>query len=391
MNDTAKLLMQSSHRSVIEISTSALHHNIEILKQLSHSSELAVVVKSNAYGHGMTLIASELERNPHVAWLCTVGIQEAVLLRQAGCTKRLLSMAYIDLPISQALEHSIDLTIDDDSLIAFYHEEAARMQRVLKVHIKIDTGLTRLGIAPESAVELIKKIKTSYPWLDVVGVFTHLADTNNVDQSYTYYQLDLFESILRELRNQGITIPCTHALSSGGLTLPFNYQNPVLPLAAPIQKKHPYGYSMVRLGTNVYGLYKSDIQRQRLHDYDSTIALKPVLSWKSSIVHIDTRSSEFSSEPRRLALIPVGYADGYPTIMSNKAHVLIRGKQVQVSHVDADRLAVDVTNLPEVSFQDPVILIGTGVTAHDNACHAQTINNELLTRLSPEIMRIAVD
>jgi alanine racemase len=390
MDDTAKRLLQPS-RSIIEISRSALHHNIAILKRLSSSSELAIVVKSNAYGHGMMSVALELEHNAHVTWLCTVGIQEAVALRQAGSTKRLLSMAYNDAPIGEALEHSIDLTIDDESLIALYHEEAARVKRLLKVHIKIDTGLTRLGVAPEAAVKLIKKIKTDYPWLDVFGVFTHLADTNNIDQSYTHYQLSLFDGILEELKRNGMVIPCTHALSSGGLTLPFNPQNSVQQPAERLQKKSPYEYSLVRLGTNVYGLYKSDIQRQRLHAYDPTISLKPVLSWKSSIVHIDTASGQFSSETRRSAFIPVGYADGYPTILAQKAHVMIRGKQAKVVQVNADRLSIDVTDLPEVGIQDSAVLIGDSVSAHDNAYHAQTINNELLTRLNPDIKRILVD
>jgi alanine racemase len=378
-------LIESNQRSLIEINTSFLRHNITHINRLAaaNKSQLGIVIKSDAYGHGMIPLAHELESYPEVAWLCTAGIEEALVLRQLGSTKQLLSMTYVDAPLQEAIINDIDVAVDDVALLRDCNAAAAQLKKRIRIHIKVDTGLSRLGVFPQDVLSTLHAIQKNYPWIETLGIFTHLADTNNADQHYTYQQLLTFNTVLQNLTKAGLSIPFTHALSSGGLTF-------------PLANNQTYFFndlrlhSMVRVGTNVYGLYKSEIQKERLLAYDPPFTLKPLLAWKSRIVSCSGGSQNI---PKKVAVIPVGYADGYPQILAGKASVVVGKTKTAILEVREDFMIIDVSDLPELCLGESVTLIGNhdGITATELATEAQTINNELLTRLSPAIKRYLVE
>ncbi len=378
-NEQLASCLHENQRSIIHLSRSALIHNINHLITLAHAqkSQLGIVIKSDAYGHGMLALASELEHVSEVTWLCTAGIEEAIIIRQAGSKKNLLSMTYIDTPLDEAIHYAIDVTVDDVAVLAECNAAAERLQKSIRVHLKIDTGLSRLGIFPNNVIPTMELIRKRYPWVSVYGIFTHLSDTNNRDLEYTYYQLNKFKEVLDQLKQASFIIPFTHALSSGGLTVGLSREE--------MHKSLACHYSLVRVGTNVYGLYKSHVQKERLELYDPSLVLQPILTWKSSIVH-----SEIS---RQQAIVPVGYADGYPQILAHKAHVLMQGSKAPVVEINSDYMVVDVSAIPTAQNGDEVTLIGQegSITAQEIAHHAQTINNELLTRINPSVKRIVCD
>lgn len=404
MNESATLFLPSESRSILEISSSALRHNLSVIKALSNDSDLGIVVKSDAYGHGMKLLIPEFEMNAHVPWLCTAGIDEAIMVRRLGWKKHLLSMAYNDLTIEEAIHHAIDVTLDDECLLNQFNDAAVRMAKSLRVHVKVDTGLGRLGIVPHQVLSLFDRLKKDYPAVSVVGLFTHLADTNNPDQTYTYHQLAIFNDVINNLVQAGFELPYTHALSSGGLTLGKENSSPTTRVIDSRSSSHRYSprYSMVRVGTNAYGLYKSEVQKERFQRLELACDLKPILAWKSllgALRSIDAGFHAFSghrfdaSKPMTVGIIPVGYYDGYPSMLAHRANVLIGAHKARVLSVAAETLLVDLTAVTKPRIGDHVVLIGDfpGITASQLAEQAETINNELLTRLNPHIPRILVD
>ena len=375
-------------RTWIEINRSALLANIMHLKKLTKNTALGCVVKSNAYGHGILAVSSLLESVPDIVWLFTIGFQEACLLRAHGITKKILALGYADLEYQEAILNNIDIAITDadHTLIDHINEQAQALNKKASVHLKIETGLGRLGLATHEVVPFAQYIKENCPFIDLHGIFTHLSDSNNENLEYTYHQLDTFNHVIDALKQRNINIPCTHALSSGSLSLPYP------------DKPH-YNYATVRIGGNMYGLWKSELQKKRFHAIDASIELEPVLSCKTKIFHIGHHPAGSSIGYMRafitqrdsiIAILPVGYADGYPRILSNNAHVLVNGILAPVAGiVSMNLMAIDITNVPSVAVGMEVSLIGPhqGITADEMARKAGTITNELLTRINPLIER----
>lgn len=358
-------------RSWIELSSSAFTHNVTVLSSLCASGvSFGIVVKANAYGHGMVSVAHMAERDNRISWLYTAGIEEALALRAAGIKKPILAMAYHDASLIDAIAQNITLTVYDlssaECIIATVKQLDASSSGIVlvSVHLKIDTGLARLGAMPQDALSLIRLL-TNYPNIRLQGIFTHLADTNN-DLQFAYQQIHLFNTVIKEINQAGCTIPLVHALASGSLLMRVS------------------GHNLVRVGSNVYGWWKSSRQEARFLQHNPHLFLQPVLRWLSTINTIQHK------EDRILVQIPVGYYDGYPKSVEHKACVEIRGQYAPILSIDEHEMWVDGTGIAELLPGDTVILLGGAgqVSATMLSSLAETINNEITSRINPQIPRI---
>lgn len=372
-----------SLRTWIEIDQAAFKHNIQQLLNFTRGkTKMGIVVKANAYGHGMLEIAQLCEKEAAISWLFTVSIEEALQLRTAGISKPILALAYHDGDLEQAIKQDIDITVWDTGICARLEQAAQRAGKNARIHLKIDTGMSRLGLFPHEVPNFVKQIK-NLKHIELFGIFTHLSDTNNSDLSFTHQQLEYFDKLIAELKEAGCTIPFTHALSSGGLLL-------------------PHHYSCVRIGTNAYGFWKSALQQQRFSYALPGITLRPVLRWKTRIIQIkDIKVGDavgynrafIAPHAMRIAILPVGYFDGYARALSGKGIVAVQGKEAPVLGIVSMNLtAIDITGHEHCVIGDEVELISMtpGTSATDIASLLQTINNEVTTRIHPDIPRIVV-
>lgn len=367
------------HRTWIEIDAQALLHNVATMHALCEHSRLGVVVKANAYGHGMVEIAQLLETYPQVQWLFVAGPHEGITLRKQGIKKPILALSYLDSSLAQAIEHDIVITVytQEDALVV--QAAAEQLQKRARVHIKIDSNMSRLGIMPEQCAQFFAFMQMlSHVHLE--GIFTHLSDTNNSDLTFTYGQLRLFDTVITQHAKPEML---KHALASGSLML---------------EKK----YDLVRAGTNIYGFWKSNIQKKRFESLMPGITLQQVLTWKTKIIQIKelpagacvgyNRAFQ-ASKPCRVATIAVGYYDGYPRQLSNKGFVLVHGVRAPViGMVSMNMTTIDITHIPDVLLHDEVVLLGNipGVRATEIAETIGTIANDVVARINEHIPRIVV-
>ena len=373
-----------NQRTWVEISESAFNHNVTQLKQLVGSCQLALPVKANAYGHGLQQIAYLAEKNDYITLLCTANSDEALFLRKSGIKKPILNLVYYSQDdMRECIQNDIVLTIVDAQTAYQVIKCAESLKQKVRVHIKIDTGLHRLGALAAEIESLLAVL--NHDSLIVEGIFTHISDKDNVDQSYTRQQLDLFADSVQKFIKHGTQSLLIHALSSGALEFASDYH-----------------YSMVRPGTNMYGLWSSSVSQQRVNACYNGFTLHPVMTWKTRIMQIKDLDAQAyvgyartyqTTRPTKIAILPIGYWDGYPRILSNRSQVMIKNSLAPIIGIISMNLAiVDVTDISHVEVDDEVILLsGTaGITASDIATLAGTINIEITTRINSMIPRIMV-
>lgn len=371
----------NEYRTWIEIDSLAFHHNIAQLSSvIGPRTSLGVVVKADAYGHNLELIGKLCQENHAVSWLFTAGIKEAVRLRMNGVTKSILVLAYADDNPLALLDYQITYGVSDTQTARQFSEIAVRLQQKITVHIKIDSGMSRFGFQPETLKAAYQELST-LPGLAITGIFTHLSDTNNSDYSFIKQQLAIFDTAVHDLENILKRKLFTHALASGALHL---------------LKR----YDCVRVGTNVYGYWKSPLQQQRLSALQRSISLQPILTWKTRIIALKNinpgdavgyHRAFIAPKPMKIAILPVGYYDGYPRGLSHKGQVLIRDTYAPlIGIISMNSMLVDVTDIGSVQIDDEVVLCGDfpGLRGHDLAAMTDSIQNEFLTRISPCIPRV---
>lgn len=377
--------MKNSYRTWIEIDSKAFNHNISELRNLiSPQTALGVVAKADAYGHGLELIGTLCQENSDVSWLFTAGLAEAVRLRQAGVTKPILVLAYIDDDMRYLIDYDITCSVCDmHSARELAAVGRARKQKI-SVHIKIDTGMSRLGFMPADMQKVLTALN-ALEYLDITGIFTHLSDTNNSDYSFTKSQLQRFNDTTKMVELLLKKKLFNHVLASGALHL-----------------THEYRYDCVRVGSNVYGLWKSPLQQQRLTALNPEISLVPLLTWKTRIIdikHINAGDAVgyhrtfIATGPMKIAILPIGYYDGYPRALSHKGHVLVRGAYAPViGIISMNLMVVDVSGIGSARIDDEVVLCGNfiGVSAHDLAIVTDSLHLEFLTRISPYVARVVI-
>lgn len=370
----------NSSSSWLEIDTKAIEHNITMYKNIIGHALLAPVIKSNAYGHGIELIAKICDQNPLVDMLCVVSVREALLLRREGITKPLLVISILDDSLEEAVAHNIDLVAYNFETITQLNAIGQNLGKKAQIHLKFDTGLSRLGLHSDNLLALIEQIH-SLPFITIRGIFTHFAESESDDQTFTAHQLAQFNTFIKKLDARGIHIPLKHAACSAAITASTDNH-----------------CTMVRLGIGLYGLWPSQENKQLTERLYPAFSLKPVMTWKTRIIQIKEIPAGSSvgydrtyqaNHHTRLAILPVGYWDGLDRGLSNKGHVCINNQLAPIRGKIAMNLCIiDITGL-DVSPHDEVIILGNypGVTAEAIAQHCDTINYEIVTRINPLLPR----
>ena len=349
----------------------------QIRSKVGSQVKVLSMVKANGYGHGAAAISKALAAEGSDAFGVAT-TEEGVELRQAGiCTPILvLAGAYPD-QVDQFFDNSLTPVIHALASLEELDAIVHRRKKSLNVHLKIDTGMGRIGLLAAEFNSWLPKIKTLKA-LKIEGVFSHFSHAESVEGSYTRQQLRTFQGIVERLRAEGIFPSLVHlANSAATITLPQAY------------------FDMVRPGLMLYGIYPSPAMA-------SQICLKPVLSWKTRILQlkkvpagssISYGQTFVTKRESFIATLPIGYADGYPRLLSNRGEVLVTGKRAPVAgRVCMDLTMIDVIDIGKIQQGDEVVLLGrqgdAEISADDMAAWADTISYEILTSIGARVPRI---
>ena len=367
----------------LEVNLPQLKQNLETIRTHVRSAKVMPMVKANAYGHGIEGVAPYIE--PYVDYFGVALVEEAIQLRQLGIKKPILvagGTLIEQLPLF--FEHDLILTASSLDLLTASEQLASSTRQRLKVHLKIDTGMERVGIHEYEAEEFIKKsIACSH--LEVEGIYTHLANSETLESDTLLsnknglvkasLQLERFQEVLRFYEKNSLPMPMRHVCNSGGiLNLPEAHLD------------------IVRPGVLFYGVYPG-------RDIQTKLDVKPALTWKSRVAYskvtLPGRSVSYGSlwqaEARtRIVTIPCGYADGYFRRMTNQARVIVNEKEYpQVGRICMDQFMVDVGE-DDVMVGDEVTLLGGGITPEELADWTGTNEYEVMTNISARVPRVYV-
>lgn len=380
--NTTLFTQNHAHVTWVEIDAQAFEHNLQQYKAAVHPIEFAPVIKSNAYGHGIELIAKLCEKSSAVDRICVVALSEAITLRKLDITKPIIVLSILDVDLEHAAIHDIAVVVYDMQAAHQLNEIGKKYDKKINVHIKIDTGLSRLGFLVTQSLSIIKVIH-EMTFICIQGIFTHFAESEKDDQTFTNLQIERFTTLLNELEAVNINIPLKHSSCSAAIT-----------------GNTDSHFTLSRAGIGIYGLWPSPENQMLTKLHMQNFSLKPVLTWKTRIVQIkEIASGSYIGYDRthqvvrntKLAILPVGYWDGYDRGLSNKGTVLIHNRLAPViGRVAMNLMMVDVTDIPQTAVDDKVTLLGNhaGITAEDLAHHAATINYEIVTRINPLLPRI---
>lgn len=377
-----------------EIDLGALAHNYRELRRVTApSAVMMAVVKADGYGHGAPQVARVALKNG-VELLAVARMGEAIQLREAGISAPILLFghslpSYVDILASKDIRAALNSLEGARSISA----EAVRRKTRIKAHIKIDTGMGRLGLLADEiaiqkdsgeqfkrAIDDVLAIK-ALPGIEVEGIFTHFANADSRDKGHATRQLSCFTKMLETLKQHSFRVRYRHAANS----------------AAIIEMPDSH-LDLVRPGIAQYGLWPSgEIDRQR-------IDLKPVMSIKSRIIHVKNVGADFTVSygsthitpcPTRIATIPVGYADGYDRILSSSGHMLVKGVRAPIiGRVCMDLTMIDVGHVPGVRLEDEVVILGSQgdetISADEIAERVGTINYEIVSSLTSRVPKVYV-
>ncbi|WP_058301457.1 alanine racemase [Gorillibacterium timonense] len=375
--------MDSFYRSTrVEISLDALRHNIEAFRSfLPERIELMAVIKADAYGHGAVQVAQEaLEHG--VSYLAVAFLDEALELRQAGIDAPILVLGHTPVKgIELAASQGITLTAFSEEVLEALARRPADAPE-LSIHVKIDTGMGRLGLQrTEEAVSYIERA-LALPGVRVEGLFTHYACADETDKTVTLSQYERFKAVVDAFATKGISFPYIHAGNT----------------AAAIDTPE-LTYNMVRLGIGMYGLYPSE------EVIKENIELRPVMSIKAEIVHLKKVEAgagisyghryHTQKDGEVIATLPIGYADGYSRMLTGKAEALVRGTRVPiVGTICMDQCMAEVTGVDGAEAGDEVVLLGSQgaetLSAEEIAAKLGTINYEITCMISHRVPRIYI-
>ncbi|WP_348237030.1 alanine racemase [Trichocoleus sp. Lan] len=368
-------------RAWVEIDLAALAHNVRQLRRfLSPKTALMAVVKADAYGHGAITVA-EIACQAGASWLGVATIPEGIQLREAGIQAPILILGASNTTEQvQAIAHwDLQPTLCTPQQALVFSETLGTLNRSLAVHVKLDTGMSRLGTPWQQAAEFVSLVQR-LPHLKISSIYSHLATADSPDPTGMRQQQDRFEEAIALIKTTGMTPPRLHLANS----------------AAALSDPSLH-YDMVRVGLATYGLYPAPHLK-------SVIDLKPVMKVKARVTQVKNISAgtgvsyghQFvASRDMRLAAIAIGYADGVPRNLSNKMQVLLRGQQVpQIGAITMDQLMLDVSAIPDLQTGEVVTLLGqegnAGISADDWAATLGTISWEILCGFKHRLPRVAV-
>lgn len=339
--------MKSYTRIRARIDLDAIEYNIEKMKEnLPEDTKLIVVAKADCYGHGALQTTSLLSLKEYVWGFAVATLDEAIVLRRGGITKPILVLGCI-FPEQwvDALENNIRITVYTEELTKVLSDLAVKIGRKAYVHVKLDTGMGRIGFTPgKEGADKIEEI-SKLPNIVMEGLYTHFSKADEGDKSYTMKQMEAYTWMKEELAGRGITFSYYHCCNSAGI----------------IDLKGA-GQNLSRAGISTYGMYPSE------EVHKENVDLKPALELISHVAFvkcvdegemISYGGTYVTKRRTKIATIPVGYGDGYPRSLSNKGYMLIHGKKAPIiGRVCMDQCMVDVTEIEDVKFGDEVVLVG---------------------------------
>lgn len=395
LRDMQESDMNIGYRSTwVEVDLSALEFNYHQVKRIvGKKTKIMAVVKCDAYGHGLLPIARRLAKL-NVEYLGVASIDEAIALRNNRITSPIVILGNIfEQDIELVLQYNLTQTISDYQLAQRLNQKAKRTGKVIKVHINVDTGMGRLGILYKEAKAFLKQISVLSN-LKIEGLFTHFPNAD-CDPEFTHYQIESFNQLISDIKRMGIQIPLLHTANSMAI------------LGYP--QSH---FNLVRPGLMLYGIYPKpglDINLVRKGSSKESglskgVKLKPVLSLKSRIVYskrmppgmgISYGHTYITKKRTTVAVLPIGYGDGYPRNLSNRADVLLKGRRFRISGtISMDQIMVDVGD-SRVTLGDEVVLIGrqknSQISAEELARLAGTIPYEIVCGIGSRIPRVYIN
>jgi len=380
--------MISSSLTTVEVSQKALVHNLrQFRKRVGKKIKIMAVVKANAYGHGIKEVAGIVSKKG-ADWLGVNSLEEGIILRQEGIKLPILILGNI-LPgkIGEAIKNDLSFVVYHRAIIKKANQEAKKLKKSARAHLKVETGTNRQGIGLNE-ISPFAKFCASQKNVFLEGAYTHYANIEDtLDPSFAIEQLAKFKQALQLIKQRNVKIPIKHTACT----------------AATILFEETY-FDLVRVGIGLYGLWPSRETKVSAQEKRIKIDLQPVLSWKTKVAQLKTvKKGETISYGRtyktrrksRIAILPVGYWDGYDRKLSNSGRVLIRGQLVPVlGRVCMNMIMVDVTDISKVKVEDEVVLLGkqrkNEITAEEMAQKIGTINYEIVTRINPELPRKVV-
>jgi alanine racemase len=363
--------------SIAEIDLSALANNLETARKRATHAAVIAVVKANAYGHGAVEVALHLqERGVEAFGVAT--LSEAEQLREAGITQTIVCLfGFFPGDEQTIVRLRLQPVVYEQRMIEALAQESCKAGCITPVHLDVDTGMGRVGVLPDEATAMAQLIHRA-EGLVLVGIMTHYTEADLADSDFTGRQAKILGEVVDNLKTAGITCKTCHQANS----------------AATLSGKIAPG-NTIRPGLLLYGVYPGEATAK-------LGGLKPVLSWKSRILHLKQAPTGtpisygrtfITTRPSLIATIPVGYADGYNRALSNRGEMLVRGKRAPiVGRVCMDLTMLDVTDIPGVTPGDEVVLIGTSgdrqITADELAAITNTINYEILTSIGSRVRRV---
>jgi len=381
--------VRKSRLNWVEISKDNLMHNLSVIRKLiGKEKKLMAVVKSNAYGHGMLEVA-RIATKGGADWLGVNSVEEGIELRDKGIQEPILILGYVPLKdLKEAIKNNFRLTVYNEETVEELDKISKEVKKSIPIHIKIETGTNRQGVKDEELASLLKFIRNS-PLLKLEGISTHFANIEDTtDHSYAQYQLDEFKKITTKFFRKEDNLIRHTACSAAILLFPETH------------------YEMVRAGISMYGLWPSKQTKVSFSmKGKEPPELKPVLSWKTTIAQLkDVPEGSYigygctyrTTRKAKIAVLPVGYYDGYSRAFSNVSYVLVKGRRAPVrGRVCMNIIMIDVTDIEDVNLEDEVVLLGRQgdeeITADYLAGLASTINYEIVTQINPMLERKVVD
>lgn len=363
----------------VEVDLDALTHNVMEIKRLAGSQTLCAVVKADGYGHG-AVVCTRLFQRLGIDYFAVASVTEAIELRAAGVDSPILLLGWTpDHRIPDVIEHHLIPTVFSVEQAKVYAAAADQRAVVQPIHIKIDTGMNRLGLPPTTeSLEEVLAI-SQLPHIEIQGIFSHLALFFTNDNRFSIHQSQTFQHFVHQLEERGLHIPCKHIANSAGL----------LDVSSD-------GFSMVRVGSALFGLNpRAGIPKEKLN-------IKPAMTFKTVISHIKMVEAGqgisyghtyITPSPRKIATIPVGYVDGITKIGSGKTEALVRGKRVpQVGMICMDQCLLDVTDVPDAAQGDQVVFFGSDgnqeISPDERAEILGTGNCEIVCAVSRRVPRL---
>ncbi|SYZ72132.1 Alanine racemase [Candidatus Zixiibacteriota bacterium] len=380
--------MKKQNLTWLEIDSRAFSQNIKTIRKLAGKRLVAVAVKSNGYGHGLNEIISLLKKEK-IEYIAVHSLEEASRARQAGWNREILVVGYVKLcDLAEVFRLNLELTVYNSETVTALGRLAEKKKVAADIHLKIETGTNRQGVEAGKLKKIVSLIK-KYRYLHLKGISTHFANIEDTtDHSYANYQLGEFNRLAGQIEKMGLRPELRHTACSAALLLFEDTK-----------------FDLVRPGIAVYGLWpsKETYLSYRLAGGSNGI-LRPVLAWKTRVIQVkDVPADAFigygctyrTSAKTRLAILPVGYSDGYDRSLSNLAHVLIKGKRAPIrGRICMNLMMADITDIPGVKLEDEVTLLGRdgreNLTADQMAAWAQTVNYEIISRINEQIPRIIV-